>query len=555
MWNLTTEMKYKMEVKGKKLRVKPERVFFGLLLFTFYFLTACGSKPIDPRTAIPADPLVYLETSDLGKVLDAITSNPKFQQLAASKPDTSALNGIRLSVAVTGFQTSETEEGEAAVLGLKPHFVAVAETNAWNYQALSFAENKLGEFVNGIYDGEVELVTADKHGGKYFTWTARDGRKAFALVRGSLILFGNDETAIDNCVKVMNGGGGSIAQNARVSALPSNELASGYVSKDGVAQIANIAGVSLAIGAGEEAEVKGFVARVLPELVRNSVVDVTWTARRTEDGRIEDNYVFSMPPETANVLSETMAPGDDPDPEMSKFVPKEYVSATRYNLKDPQIAWRSLLLTARTKTDKVSGELLTAFSSSLFEPFGIENPELFFSGVLGGLQTVKLDAEGDEVVAIARVKDRESFRASIASELNTAKFAWMGERRSKPPSPFETRWRSEDGELGTAINNDVIVIGDAESVEKCVNAFLVTTNAASDVGPLRSSNAAITTVGTEFDPQSRLVGVLANKKGENDGLVKTYFTETRFNQTGMERRTISDFGLIGTIIERLDPEN
>lgn len=520
---------------------------------------ACGSKPTDPRTAIAADSLVYLETSDLGKVLEAITSNPKFQELAKTKPDTSALNGVRVSIAVTGFQTTEEAASEDhAVLSFKPRFVAVAETNAWNYQALSFAENKLGEFVNDIYDGEVELVTTDKHSGKYFTWTARDGRKAFALVRGSLIFFGNDETAIDNCVNVMSGGAESIARNAKVSGLPAGSLASGYVSKEGVAQVANIAGISLALGVGEETEVKNFIARIVPEIVRNSVTEVAWAARQLEDGRIEDSYTLSLELDTAKVLSETIIPGGAPEQEFTGFIPKEFVSATRYNLKDPQIAWRSLLLTARTKTDQVSGSLLTAFSSSLFEPYGIENPELFLSGVSGSLQTVRLDAEGEEVVAIAHVKDAESVRASLAKELNLAKFPiGNGTVRAKPPSPFETIWRSEDGELAATIYQEMIVIGDAAGVDKCKTAYVATTNAAADsvVSPLRSSNAAIVTIGSEADPQARLVTVLGGRKEGNDVLIKNYVTETRFNKNGIERRTVSDFGLIGTIIERLDPGN
>ena len=70
-------------------------------------LTSCGSKPTDLRTVIPADALVYLETSDLGKAVAAITENKSFQQLAKTQPETSVLNGIKLVVAVTGFQTSE----------------------------------------------------------------------------------------------------------------------------------------------------------------------------------------------------------------------------------------------------------------------------------------------------------------------------------------------------------------------------------------------------------------------------------------------------------------
>jgi hypothetical protein len=430
----------------------------------FLILTSCGSKPTDPRTIIPADSLVYLETSDLGTVMDAITSNPKFQDLAKTKPDTSALNGMRLSVAVTGFQTSEEAvSDENAVLNFKPRFVAVAETNAWNYQALGFAENKLGEFVNDIYDGEVELVTTDKNGGKYFTWTARDGRKAFALVRGSLILFGNDESAIDKCTNVMNGGADSIAKNTKVSAFVPDSLAAGYLSPDGVAQIANIAAISLAMGAGEESEVKSFIARVLPEIVRNSVKEATWTARRSENGRIDDSYTLSLADDTAKVLAETIVPASDADPDLGRYIPKYFVSATRYNLQDAQIAWRSLVLTARTKTDQTSGNLLTAFSSSLFEPYAIEEQEMFLNSVGSALQTVRFDADGDEVAVIASIGNLEKLKRAVAKEVDL----------SKPPTKFETAdlWRSSDGELAAAIvDNRIIIIGDARSVEKCIPA-------------------------------------------------------------------------------------
>jgi hypothetical protein len=509
---------------------------------------SCGSKPTDPRTVIPADSLVYLETSDLGKVLDAITSNQEFQQLAKTKPDTSALNGISLSIAVTGFQTSEEPAAEGnAVLNFKPHFVAVAETNAWNYQALSFAENKLGEFINEIYGGEIELVTTDKHGGKYFTWTAQDGRKAYALVRGSLILFGNDETAIERSVGVQGGEGESIAKNSRVSAFATDSLASGYISKDGVGQIANIAGLSFATGASEEGEVQSFIARVLPEVVRNSVIDAVWTARRLENGRVEDNYTFTLADDAGKVFTETIVPGADPDSDLSRFVPKELVSTTRYNLKDAQIAWRSVLLTTQSKTDMVSGNLLTAFSSSLFEPYGVDDAEMFLGSVGNALQTVRFDAEGEEVAVITRIRDLEKLKRSLAKEINT----------SKAPTAFENAqiWRSEDGELVAAIveGNSRLVLGESASVEKCLKATnsgesLVTI--AAD-GPVTASNAVVVTTGDDTDSNADLIKTLSDRK-DNSPLVQSYVTETRFNQKGIERRTVSAFGLIGTIIGKLE---
>lgn len=514
----------------------------GLAVLSF----GCGSKPVDPRTAVPADSLVYLETADLGRAIEAITSNPKFEKHAKSKPDTSALTGMKVSVAVTGFQTSEETgpEGNLA-LNFRPRFVAVAETNAWNYQALGFAEHKLGEFINEVYGGEIELVTSDKHGGRYFTWTAQDGRKAFALVRNSLILFGNDESAIDRCAEVMNGAADSIAKNTRVSAFAPDSLASGYISADGVAQISNVAAVSLAMGAGEDAEVKSFIARVVPEIVRNSVTEVAWTSKKAENGRIEDNFAIALDAETAKVLGETIVPGGDPDPDMGRFIPAEFASTTRYNLKDPQIAWRSALLTARTKTDEVSGGLLVTFSSSLFEPYGIEDPELFLSSASSSLQTVRFDPDGEEVAATVRFKNLDGVKRAVAKEINL----------SRPPQKFENAdlWRSEDGELAVGIVQDRIVVGEARSVERCLAARnrgqnLVTLSADSRLG---NSSAVVVTYGIDTDQEAELISAISERKAE-EPLTQTYTVESRFNQKGIERTTVSEFGLIGKLIARLD---
>ena len=214
-------------------------------------------KPVNLRALAPAETLVYLETNDLGKTLSAITENKNFAQLAKNKPDLWALKGIQLAVAVTGFETVQksesgetSEAGSGAVLDLKPRFVAVAETHAWNYQALSFTENKLGEFINQAFGGGVVLDAVDKNGGRWFTWSAEDGPKAFAFVQGSQVFFGNDEPAIEKCLAVKRGEAESLSAGARLPEAAENTLASGYISPDGVAQVSNIAAIGLAKRAG-----------------------------------------------------------------------------------------------------------------------------------------------------------------------------------------------------------------------------------------------------------------------------------------------------------------
>ena len=517
--------------------------FFFSIVLVLTILAACGSKSTDPRTVIPGDALVYLESGDLGETLSTIINNPKFEAAAKSKPDLSALKGIRFSAAVTGFETSEqavTEEN--AVLNFQPRFVAVAETNAWGWQTTSFIENQLGEFVNNAYGGEVVLDVGPRADGKFYVWTSPDGRKAYALQQGSLVFFGNDETAIDRCQAVKRGEVESVAANPRIS--EGERLAFGYISTEGIAQIANIAGISLAMGVSEEEEVKSFVARVLPEILRNSVKEVMWTAAKTERG-IEDKIVVTLDEESSRVFNETIVPTQADAHGLADFVPKSALSSTRYVLRDPQVAWRSVVLTTRKKTDETSGSLIAAFSGSLFEPYAVEDPELFLSAVGSVLVTVKLTPESEDVAVIASIKDAAKIRAGIAKEISFSR---------APEKQFGAdMWKSEDGELAAAFIDNLIIAGEAEIVVKCLEAKQSGGNA-----ELRqqfaSSDAVAITVVNETDGFGKLVDVLSERKAENAPLASQYTTETRFNKNGIERRTISDFGLIGSIIEQLSPE-
>lgn len=495
------------------------------------------------RTLVPAETLVYLETNDLAAALQPIVDSKPFNEVAKSKPDLSTLKGVQLAVAVTGFETSEEKlTDEHSVGRVQPHFVAVADTHAWNYQAVGFAEKKLGSFVANIYDSEPTLEKSDRNGGKYFIWTAKDGRKAYALVTDSMIYFGNDETAIDKCLAVKRGEADSIAKTGKVQNASQETLASGYVSTDGIAQIANIAGLKFASEAGEDSEVQSAIAGILPQLLRNSITEVSWTATKTDEG-IEDKYSITMPPDVANVLNETMAYDKSPNVALLDKLPSSLPAITIYDLRNPRIAWRSLILVAGKQTDPMSARVIETASSLFFEPYGVKDGESFLSAVGPTIVTGKTDGEGDGVVIAAGITDRDKLLKSLGSVLKSKEVPYGNGRLNI--------WQSDDGELSAFIEENSIVLGETDTLLKCC---VLEHGMPSSPGFARmksNSGATSKTISTDTSTVSQIAEMLSEKKSDDAKAKSTYFTETRFSKTGMERRTVSDFGLIGSIIAQL----
>ena len=523
---------------------RSRRIFLGFLCVFIgvhlWLISSCSPKPTNLRSLAPADTLVYLETNDLAAALQPIVDNKAFTDVAKSKPDFSALRGVQLAVVVTGFETKEEKLTEENSVGrVQPHFAAIADTHAWSWQARSFAENQLGEFVNNVYGGGITLDTAPKNGGTYYTWTAEDGRKAYAFVDGSLIFFGNDEGSIDRCVAVKRGQADSILKNPKLPAADPAALAQGYISTDGVAQIANIVGLAMASKTDEEEEVKSFIAGVLPQILRSSVSDVSWTATTTEQG-IEDKYLISTAPDVSNVLSETMAPGENPDTSLADLLPSDPSSVTLYNFKDPQVAWRSVLLLLQKQADPTAGKLLAGFSSSLFEPYGVRDPEMFLHSVGPTILTMREDETGEKVLVVSPIKDQSGVERSLS-----------------PETIAETKGLASQIPEGNmyAYAGQKVCVGFRSLVQSCLINGKGSQNATGVRKLLTDVKTSIVTIGTDKSTGADVASALDLKKSEDASSISHYRTETRFTKNGIERKTVSDFGLIGSIIAQLAPED
>jgi hypothetical protein len=277
--------------------------------------------------------------------------------------------------------------------------------------------------------------------------------------------------------------------------------------------------------------------------LRATVKEVNWTASKTGQG-IEDRFVFASEKEISSVWKETLIRSGEANENLAVFVPPSPFSVTRYDLKDPQVAWRSVLLLAAKQAGEVHGPILLAFSGSFFDPYGVEDGEVFLSGAGPQIMTVRYDAEGEKTVVITTVKDAETIKKAIGKEIDF----------SKPPEKHGGAdvWKSGDGDVAAAFIENKLLLGDAESVLQCLavreNGANFTKNG--NFGRFSESNAVAVTFGRDAESAVKVVEVLADRKeGENADTV--YLAETRFNEKGIERITVSDFGLIGDIVEHL----
>lgn len=510
------------------------RTLFAVAVAFALGLASCSSTPTDLRKLAPAETLIYLETNNLGTALRSVFESRPIKESALKVPDLSALDGVQTAVSIAGFEMQEQKlTDEQSVGKITPKFVLIADTHKWNFQALAFAEAKLGAFVAGIYGSEPKLEKSEKAGGSSFAWTAADGRKAFALVIDGLIYFGNDETLIDRAIAVRKGETAAFDAKALHPANAS-DLAYGYISPDGMAQLANVLGVRLAAESTEEGEVRTAIAGVIPRLLRGAVSDVHWTAQR-RDGGIEDRWEIDMPKDIAAVFVETMAPGDGtPDPAFASVIPANSRSITRYNLKNPQAAWRSVILTAEHLSDPFTARVFSEIGTALFEPYGVGDPEAFLSSVSQQIVTVSL-GENEQAAAIVKPTTNGQLKGLLPELDPDAK---------KPVEP-------EPSDVALQYAGDLAVVGEKDTVAACVAPG---TKAEVADKPPPAKGASITTIFNDEASVREIASFLGEEK--TAGSVKAFSrSETNFTNVGAIRTTTSEIGFLGTIIAMLSDEN
>jgi hypothetical protein len=190
----------------------------------------------------------------------------------------------------------------------------------------------------------------------------------------------------------------------------------------------------------------------------------------------------------------------------------------------------------------------------LFEPYGIKDPETFLDSIghpnsSRDIVTVKLDVEGERLLVIATQGDEYNKTLKTLTD------------DMKPPKQNiedgRNIWTGSKGDLQAVFVGGAVGIGSAQDLQQSERMMKYLTNDinSSEMEQLAASKSPVTTVGTDPELPPRIASTLSDKKSDDARATSRYLSETRFTKNGIERKTVSDFGLIGSIIAQLAPED
>jgi hypothetical protein len=336
--------------------------------------------------------------------------------------------------------------------------------------------------------------------------------------------------------------------HARKTLKAESALSFGYVSQINAARLFSI-GAPLLIG-------KAPGDQQLEQLLSNSAAKifhgVSWTSQRAAGG-IEDVYEISLDSQVTKRLEPAFDTGTSNE-DFWKLVPDSFRSVTVYTSKDPQAAWVSLDSALAMKLDALSAVIFASLLKSGLSGFGIEDPKQLLTSLSPPLVTLR-PILGESSLLIAHVKDDAQLRQALSASFATAGKGQILNNIGVDPD--------KEKEFTAVLVNGFLIVGKTDSVIPYLgqlrNKELLTSEHLTAMAPNRSAGAVVT-YSNERDSLLNMIGPLCQLSGrqiseaeltelkkrlEQDSFSRT---ESMLTEDGIERRSRSAFGQIGTII-------
>lgn len=536
--------------------------------------------PADMASFAPADSLLYLEANhpseviqalagtDAGKMLESMTQSPvlpgigRFQTFlrwtGIGPIESVVLARSQVAAVVTDLGTKE--EGDE--LRIKPEAAVLIETHTTERRIRPLFERSLRSLAEKTYGRPTSRRTTFE-GVEFVEWISPDGsRQIVGTLVGSLLILGNSERAVQNCVAVCLGRRASLKDDPELTRMrreldSQHALTFGYVPSGNSARLLAV-GVPLLLG---RAPADSDFQRLIENGAAKVFGSLGWTSKSYSTG-MEDRYLVNLQPEVVARLKSSFTPNNTESP-IQNILPRDVYSVTSYKFANPVATWQGLKIAVSSQVDTLSAIVFSSLLKSALLSYGIDEPESFLSAVNGDLLTVRLDENSERSILIAGVRDREKLRAFVKQHMSLIP-------GSDPAGQTET-FEDSQGEFAASLIDELIVLGAPGDVRRYTaarrsNASLM------DVGGVKrmtfflpsSSTASIVTYTNDSDRiRSFIATVIAVRGGSmmkpaplEDALAGMPYsvTETVLLNSGIERTTRSPLGQFSTLLPLLIPD-
>lgn len=534
-------------------------------------------SPVDLAKYAPADSLLYVELNNPSDVARAIQSTDVWKAAAPlTQSNTGSKNKFAMAAAragigpieavlfaraqvalvVVGLNASEQDD----TLRVKPEFALIAETHTSGWRTkpvVADAVKHLASFVYGASNcsersADAEYVECSVAGGE---------RKIVGAVDGTLVVVGNTESAVRNCLEAKRGTRPNILTDPEMvrvrSRLASDQtLGFGYISASNSAKLFSWA-APLVMGRGPgDRQLEQLLAVSAGKILRG----VAWTAVPSGGG-IEDRYLFSLEPEVVSRLQPAFETAQR-DENFWKLVPGGFQSLTIYRSKEPAAAWRSLDSAVAMKLDALPAVLFGTILKSSLSPYGISDPKEVLTTLAPPLLTLRPSAAVEGSVLVARVTDEARLRRSLVQEVFKGGNGQIVEGIQAQLDP--------ELEFSAVFSDGYVLLGQTENMQSCLAALRQSEamNAENKVKQVsQESSAAIVTYANDELRLRNFISTLlmlqgrrlsAEEIGSLQNSLRDYTfssTETRLGSAGIERKTRSAFGQFSTFVSLLQSDN
>ncbi|MGH9898388.1 MAG: hypothetical protein ACRD4L_06010, partial [Pyrinomonadaceae bacterium] len=371
--------------------------FFTLTLLILVIAVAAWvwvthPKPVDMATDVPADAKIYIEVNNFPDIIRGLYSTSVISRtksvnqswLAKAGPwldrftawtgigsaESVLLSRAQLAVYVSGLEANSNSES----IEMQPRVCILIETHTNESRSQKVFEKYAGDLINALLTRPV-LKKFDKKferdAAHYYYWTSADNRQIIGVVKGSLILIGNDESAVQACLDVNRQTRPTLAptlannpelEEMRLRVHGERSAVFGFTTPEGSSQLAQAAILTTINGLVSDADQQRLVVSIASQLANNAIRNSAWSSSFSNSA-VEDHYYVALNKVAASHLTSPQTSTDNfaEFKKATEILPAKFYSVTHYNYLEPKKVWRSLNSAISTQLETFSAIAVSSF--------------------------------------------------------------------------------------------------------------------------------------------------------------------------------------------------